>query len=484
MNTLTDANLLKTADAMQLRESFDQLLSRHGAAPYPDWPVRAARLQSLINLLLEHRMRIAEAISADFGHRSSHETELLEVFPSVEGLRHALSHGKSWLRERRSPVSLWFLPGSAAVLPQPVGVVGIIVPWNYPLFLLIGPLTSAIVAGNLAMVKLSEFTPRFAALMAELLPKALGTDVVRVVTGGADVAAAFSSLPFGHLLFTGSTAVGHHVMRAAAEHLVPVTLELGGKSPAIITAETCANAARFSNAVRRIIAGKVLNAGQTCIAPDYVLLPEAAIPRFIAEAKDVLKKQYPEGAAGDDFTGVATDRHFARLQQLVTEATAAGAEASIMMAAARDGQRKLPLTVLTKCPDEMRVMQEEIFGPVLPLVAVESLDAAIAYVNERPHPLALYLFSDSSAQQQRVLQSTLAGGVSVNETLMHIAQDGLPFGGVGPSGMGHYHGRFGFDTMSKLKPVFRQSRINGMGLFAPPYGAFFSRMIKFMLRSG
>ena len=203
------------------------------------------------------------------------------------------------------------------------------------------------------------------------------------------------------------------------------------------------------------------------------MLPKAAILRFIAEAKDILKTQYPDGAAGDDFTGVATGRHFTRLQQLIFEATAAGAEASVVMAPARDGQRKLPLPVLTGCPDDMRVMQEEIFGPVLPLVAAESLDAEIAYVNDRPHPLALYLFSNSGAQQQHMLQSTLADGVSVNETLMHIAQDGRPFGCVGPSGMGLYHGKFGFDTMSKLKPVFRQSRINALGLFSPPYGVLF-----------
>ncbi len=436
-----------------------------------------------MRLLAEHRGRIAEAISADFGHRSRHETELLEVFPSLEGLRHALRHGKGWMRQRSSPVSLWFQPGSAAVLPQPLGVVGIIVPWNYPLFLLMGPLTSALVAGNLAMVKLSEYTPRFGALMAELLAQALGSDVVRVLNGGPEVAAAFSALPFGHLLFTGSTPVGRIVMAAAAQHLVPVTLELGGKSPAIITAETCANEARFANAVRRIVAGKVLNAGQTCIAPDYVLLPSAAMPRFIATARAVLKKQYADGAAGDDYTGVATDRHFDRLRHLIDEATAAGAQASVLMGPARAGQRKLPLTVLTACPDDVRVMQEEIFGPVLPLVACETLDAAIAHVGDRPHPLALYLFDDSTSRQERVLQSTLAGGVSINETLMHIAQDSLPFGGVGASGMGHYHGRFGFDTMSKLKPVFRQSRINGMGLLAPPYGALFKRMVKLMLRN-
>jgi acyl-CoA reductase-like NAD-dependent aldehyde dehydrogenase len=290
-------------------------------------------------------------------------------------------------------------------------------------------------------------------------------------------------LPFGHLLFTGSTAVGHRVMAAAAEHLVPVTLELGGKSPALISAQTCANPARFAHAVQRIVAGKVLNAGQTCIAPDYVLLPQAAIERFAAVARDILDRQYPEGAASADYTGIAADRHFERLHLLVDEATGAGAQATAVMGPAGPGQRKMPLTVLTGCPAGLRVMQEEIFGPLLPLVACETLEVAIDYVNERPHPLALYLFDDDRQQQERVLQATLAGGVSINETLMHIAQDRLPFGGVGASGMGHYHGHYGFETMSKLKAVFRQARFNGLGLLAPPYRGLFERMLKFMLRS-
>jgi coniferyl-aldehyde dehydrogenase len=465
-----------------LKAAFDQLLRQHRAEPCPDWPTRRDRLRRLSQMLLDQRGRIKEAISADFGHRSHHETDLLEVFPSLEGLRHAMRHGRGWMRERKAGVSLWFRPASASVLPQPVGVVGIIVPWNYPLFLLVGPLTSALAAGNRAMVKLSEFTPRFAALMAELLPQALGADVVQVVQGGPEVAAAFSSLPFGHLLFTGSTAVGKQVMGAAAEHLVPVTLELGGKSPALITAETCGDDARFENAVRRIVVGKALNAGQTCIAPDYVLLPRAAMDRFTVLARAIAGEQYPQGAASPDYTGIASSKHLQRLQGLVDEAVSLGAQATAVMAPAPAGQRKLPLTLLAPCPAEALAMRTEIFGPVLPLVACETLDEAIAFVNDRPHPLALYLFDDSGSRQRRVLSETLAGGVSVNETLLHIAQDELPFGGAGASGMGHYHGRYGFDAMSKLKPVFRQSRLNGMRLLSPPYGKVVGWMLRVMLR--
>jgi coniferyl-aldehyde dehydrogenase len=473
---------LASQETMVLQKTFDGLLAQHRAAPFPDWPTRAARLQNLITLLLDHRERMAEAISADFGHRSRVETDLLEIFPSLEGLRHALGHGHGWMRERKVPVSLWFQPGAACILPQPLGVVGIIVPWNYPLYLLMGPLTSALVAGNRAMVKVSEFSPRFGALMAELLPKNLGDDVVQVVQGGPEVAAAFSALPFGHLLFTGSTAVGRRVMAAASANLVPVTLELGGKSPAIITPATCASEARFTHAVRRIIVGKVLNAGQTCIAPDYVLLPRAAMPRFITTARTILSEQYPEGAANQDYTGIASDRHFERLQQWMLDATKGGASASPVMGPAEAGQRKLPLTVLTDCALDSSVMQEEIFGPLLPLVACETVDDAVAWVNAHPHPLALYLFDDSKTTQQQVLQSTLAGGVCINETLVHIAQDDLPFGGVGASGIGHCHGQFGFEAMSKLKPVFRQSRINALGLLAPPYGGLVARLLKVMLR--
>jgi coniferyl-aldehyde dehydrogenase len=480
---MDDSQITDSTRVDEMQVSLKRLQEQHRDRPYPDWPLRATWLKALEQMLIGNRDRIAEAISSDFGHRSAHETEMLEVFPSLAGIRHALRHGASWMRERRSPVSLWFQPASAAVLPQPLGVVGIIVPWNYPLFLLLGPLTSALAAGNRAMVKLSEFAPLFAALMAELLPRALGSDVVKVVNGGAEVAAKFSALPFDHLLFTGSTAVGRRVMATAAQSLVPVTLELGGKSPALITADTCDNEARFAHAVQRIVVGKAVNAGQTCIAPDYVLLPRSAIKRFVDTARDMLGRQYPEGAASADFTGIATAQHFSRLQELVAQAVSGGAQADVLMAGARPEQRKMPFTVVTEGPADARLMQEEIFGPVLPLVACETLDDAIDYINGRPRPLALYLFEDSKKIQRRVLQEIVAGGVSVNETLMHIAQDDLPFGGVGASGLGHYHGQYGFDTMSKLKPIFRQARYNGLSLLLPPYGRMFARMMKLMIRS-
>ena len=484
MNRLPDFAALTTADphADALRPAFDALQAAHAARPYAPAAVRLARLRALEELILRHEDAIAAAISADFGHRSRHETRLLEVFPCVEALRHARRNLRAWMQPRKVPVALWFQPGAAFVVPQPLGVVGIVVPWNYPLFLSIAPLIGALAAGNGAMLKLSEHTPAFGALMADLLPRALGPDVVRVVVGDADVAAAFTSLPFGHLLFTGSTAVGRCVMAAAAEHLVPLTLELGGRCPAIVTPRTAADPKRFRNAVRRIVVGKALNAGQTCIAPDHVLLPRAAIEPFIAEARVVLRAQYPDGAAGDDLTGIASDRQHARLAQLADDAVGRGARAVPLMAPARPGQRKLPLTALVDCPPDARCLHEEIFGPLLPLVACETLDDAIAVVAGGPHSLALYLFDDSRADQQRVLHETRSGGVSINETLLHIAQVELPFGGTGASGMGQYRSRYGFDACSKLKPVFRQSRVNGAGLLAPPYGALFDRIARLMVK--
>jgi coniferyl-aldehyde dehydrogenase len=450
------------------------------AGPLPPWPVRARRLQALRRLLLEHRDAIAAAIQADFGRRPAEETALLEIFPSLSAIRHALRHGRRWMKPRRRFADWLFLPARTELRPQPRGVVGIIVPWNYPLYLAAGPLVDALAAGNRAMVKMSEYTPRFSALFAELAATYFQPDEVQVVTGDANVAQAFAALPFDHLLFTGSTAVGHHVMRAAAANLTPVTLELGGKSPAIL-----GPGARFGHAVERILFGKLVNAGQTCIAPDYVLLPRAQVDAFAAAARSVVAKLYPDLAHNPQYASIATDRHFARLAALRDEAVSAGARAEPLADAAPDpGRRLLPPVLLAGVRDDMAVMREEIFGPLLPLVPYDTLDEAIAYVAARPHPLALYLFETDRARIDAVLSRTHAGGVSVNDTLYHIAQHHLPFGGVGASGMGGYHGEAGFRTFSHLKPVFRQARLNSAGLLDPPYGARFRRMLGLLLKRG
>jgi coniferyl-aldehyde dehydrogenase len=463
-----------------MRQGFDALRAASLRTPTPPWPERADRLKRLRALMLDHRAEIAAAISADFHNRAVQETELAELFPSVEGIDHALRHGKRWMRVKRRATGLWFRPASSRLMPQPLGVVGIVVPWNYPLYLAVGPMTAALAAGNRVMVKQSEYTPRFAELFAALVRKSFAPDEILVVNGDAEAARAFSALPFDHLLFTGSTAVGHHVMRAASENLTPVTLELGGKSPAIV-----GPGANFDKAVERILVGKTLNAGQTCIAPDYVLLPEGQQQRFADAARRVFAAMYPSMAGNADYTSIVSPRHFARLQELEATAVQQGATAQPLCATAPDAAtRCFPPVLLTGVHDGMRVMQEEIFGPLLPVLTYKGTDIgeAIAYVNARPRPLALYLFEKDRATIERVMHGTVAGGVSINETLMHVAQDDLPFGGVGASGMGSYHGEYGFQTFSKLKPIFHQSAFNGVGLFRPPYGKTFARMMKLLLR--
>jgi coniferyl-aldehyde dehydrogenase len=464
-----------TAD---LDTAFAHLRRAQAREPLPAWSVRARRLRALQAMLREQRGAFAAAIDADFGRRPAEETDLLEIFPSLSAVRHALRHGRRWMTPRRALADWLFLPARTTLLPQPRGVVGIVVPWNYPLYLAVGPLVDALVAGNRAMVKMSEYTPRFSALFADQVQRYFGDDEVQVVTGDAAVAQAFTALPFDHLLFTGSTAVGHQVMRAASAHLTPVTLELGGKSPAIV-----GPGARFEAAVERILFGKAINAGQTCIAPDYVLLPRERVGEFVDLARRVAARLYPDLANNRQYASIASDRHYQRLLALRDEAVDAGATAE-PLGEGDAARRVLPPTLLTGVGEDTAVMREEIFGPLLPLVPYDDLDQALAWIAARPHPLALYLFEQDERRIEHVLARTQAGGVTVNDTLYHIAQHGLPFGGVGASGMGGYHGEAGFRTFSHFKPVFRQARFNGAGLLNPPYGERFRRMLELLLRRG
>ena len=446
--------------------------------PQVDRNSRQMRLDALAALVHDNADRFVTAISSDFGHRSAHETRLLELFPSLESIRHTRSHFGAWMKPQRKSPSIWFRPGRASIIPQPLGVVGIIVPWNYPLFLAISPMAAALAAGNRVMIKMSEFTPRTGELLAELVAKHFAADEVSVVLGDAAVGAEFARLPFDHLLFTGSTRVGHDIMRMAAENLTPVTLELGGKSPAIV-----GPGYSMAKAAERIMVGKLLNAGQTCIAPDYVLVPEGSEQAFIEAARAVVTRCFPEMATTPDYTAIVNDRHYDRLQGYLIDARQRGARIEPLSTAPADAaRRRLPPLALLNVDDDMRVMQDEIFGPLLPVLPYRDLDAAIAWVNQHPRPLALYCFENDAGRRDRVLNETVAGGVTINDTILHIAQEELPFGGVGPSGMGHYHGIEGFRTFSKQKAVFYQSGLNGMSLFNPPYGALFERLTKFLIR--
>ncbi|MDE1181206.1 coniferyl aldehyde dehydrogenase [Paraburkholderia sp.] len=462
--------------------ALDALLSeqRHAylRAPFPSWDERALHLKALRKVLLDNRDALADAMSADFGNRAKEEVLLAEFLLIKEEIDAALRHGRRWMKPQRRSTNKWLMPARAKVVPQPLGVIGIIVPWNYPVLLAAGPLISALTAGNRAIVKMSELTPRTSALFEQLIAQTFARDHVAVVNGDAALAAAFSAQPFDHLLFTGSTKVGHEVMRAAADNLTPVTLELGGKSPAIVTP-----GARFDNAVDNIVAGKTLNAGQTCVAPDYVLVPRGREQAFIDRARVKMAKMYPDLVRNRDYTSIISDRHYARLQRLADEAQLEGAQLHLLADTPGDAAaRRFPLIAVTGAPDPGALMQEEIFGPLLPLVPYDTLDEAIAYVNARPRPLALYLYAEDANTIRRVERETIAGGMAVNETLMHLACESLPFGGVGASGMGAYHGYEGFVTFSKMKPVLTQTRWNTRGWISPPYGKRVNALLKLMMR--
>jgi acyl-CoA reductase-like NAD-dependent aldehyde dehydrogenase len=445
--------------------------------PMPSAAERREHLQRLRQMLLRHQRAIIEAIDADFGHRPAAETQLLELFPSLQAIRYARAHVARWMRPERRGTAPWFWPGRSLVRYQPLGVVGIIVPWNYPLYLAVGPLVGALAAGNRVMIKMSEYGPHFGALFAQLIGETFAPDHVSVVLGGTDVAAAFAALPFDHLLFTGSTAVGRLVMASAARNLTPVTLELGGKSPAIV-----APGFDIPTAAQRIGFGKWVNAGQTCIAPDYVLLPRGQEAAFVAALREVAQRLYRDSASAD-YASIAHERHHQRLQALLEDARRLGARIEpLLPAGAATGRRMTPVALLDTTP-AMRVMQEEIFGPILPIVPYETLDEAIEYVNARERPLALYIFDHQRGRLDALLDRTASGGVTINDCLLHVAQDDLPFGGVGPSGMGRYHGPEGFKTFSQQRAVFRQAALNGSALLQPPFDRpWVQRLLSWMLR--
>jgi coniferyl-aldehyde dehydrogenase len=449
LEVAADASGIGSADALNRLLRRQQQAFR--ADMNPSREVRLDRLARLERLLdADAEREFAEAISQDFGNRSRVETVLAESIFTRTAIKQARKHLKSWMKPRRMPTAMTYLPGRSRLLRQPLGVVGIISPWNYPLQLALAPLVGALAAGNRAMLKPSEFTPRLSEVLRRRIAQVFAEDEVAVVVGDADVGKAFSALPFDHLVFTGSTPVGRIVAQAAAKNLTPVTLELGGKSPAIIDAS-----ADFSRIVERIAFGKLLNAGQTCIAPDYLLVPRDRRDELVAALRAVVARMYPTIQDNPDYTSIVSDRHYQRLRDLVDDARARGAQVVELAPAgesADPARRKLAPTLLLDVDDSMRVMQEEIFGPLLPIVAVDDAQAAIDYVNAHDRPLALYWFGGDRAARDRVLAHTISGGVTINDTLLHIAQEALPFGGVGPSGQGCYHGEFGFRQFSKENP--------------------------------
>jgi coniferyl-aldehyde dehydrogenase len=443
----------------------------------PDYRKRLESLNKLLNLTLANEDRIADAISQDFGHRSHFETSLTEIFLVVAGIKHARRHLKQWMKPRRVPTRFYFWPGRSRIIPQPVGVVGIISPWNYPFYLSFSPVIAALAAGNRIVLKPSELTPRSSELFKEMVASAFPPNEFTVITGGKEVGQALSRTPLDHLFFTGSTTVGREVAIAAAHNLTPVTLELGGKSPAIVS-----NDYPIPRAAERIVIGKMINCGQTCIAPDYVFVPETRLQELIAAVRTATVKFYPSIERNPDYTSIINQRHSERLMGYLDQARQSAVEVLEINPAnesVSQDLKKLPLYLVINPSEELKVMQEEIFGPILPILSYRSLDDAITYINSHPRPLALYWFGNDAASREQVLRQTISGGVTVNDTLWHICQENLPFGGVGHSGIGASHGIHGFKTFSKEKGVFYQAG-QGATLLYPPFGKLARRTLSIL----
>ena len=435
--------------------------------------VRRDRLLRMKALIDEHGSTLAHAVQADFGVRSLQLTEIADLFVLRSLLSNTLKALPRWMKPQKVSTPIYLQPASAHLQRQPLGVVGVVSPWNYPVQLALGPVITALAAGNRVMLKPSELTPATSALMAELIGDAFGADEVCVVLGDGELAAHFSSLPFDHLFFTGSTAVGRIVAKAAAANLTPTTLELGGKSPCIIDASCDLHAAAI-----KIAHGKLLNAGQTCIAPDYVLLPKGQEAAFGHAFSQAVAKLFPTIAGNPDYAAIISPRHHARLQDMLAAAEAGGARLqAINTGGDATAERQMIPVLAFNVPATAALMQEEIFGPILPVLPYESLSDAIDYINARPRPLALYWFGADNTARDKVLSQTVSGGVTVNDTLMHIAHENLPFGGVGESGWGSYHGEAGFLRLSMQKPVLLQSKWACGDLFYPPYGQRFEQVM-------
>jgi coniferyl-aldehyde dehydrogenase len=453
------------------------LLDRQRAAFTAELPVSAAirkdRLRRAVTLVLAWQDRFVAALSDDFGHRSREQSLVTDIMASVKPLKHAAKHLDRWMKPeaRGLDFPLGLLGASARVEWQPKGVVGIIAPWNFPVNLTFAPLANVLAAGNRALIKPSEFTPATSEAMRAAIREYFDETEVAVVLGGPEIGRAFSELPFDHLIFTGATSIGRHVMAAAAKNLVPVTLELGGKSPTII-----GRSADIARAAERVAMGKLMNAGQICLAPDYLLVPQESELAVIDGLKAATARMYPTMLANDDYTSVISKRHRDRLEAHIADARAKGAEIVEVNPAGEDFSKqntnKMPLTIIREPTDDMTVMQEEIFGPLLPVKRYATVDEAIAYVNGRDRPLGLYWFGTDRVEERRVLDRTISGGVTVNDVVFHVAAEDLPFGGIGPAGMGNYHGFDGFKTFSHPKSIYRQPKLDIAALagFKPPYG--------------
>lgn len=486
-NSVTTSPIKPAASAAPRKKQEDQLrqtlaLQRRAIAAeaYPSYAVRSGRLKRLSHMIKDNQPAIIKALTEDFGHRAAHETRMVEIVSSLASIDYMQSQLRRLMNRRKRSTSIWFLPGKNYIAPQPLGIIGIMSPWNYPVNLAISPLAAALAAGNRAVIRMSEYTPATTALIASLIARTFKEDEVAVYGGDAEFAAYFSRQKFDHILFTGSTRVGRHVMMAAAENLTPVTLELGGKSLVIIAPDY-----DIKEAAERIAWGKVFNAGQTCIAPDYAFVPRDKIDIFAKAVIGFFENKITQDNS-EDYTSIINERFYARLNALVKDAKDQGAkvlEAAMAPQLVQSANRAFPLTIIISDNPDALIAQEEIFGPILLVQAYDDMSDAVDYINARAHPLALYLFTHSPETKDQIIQQTTSGGVAINEVMLHFLQVDMPFGGVGGSGFGKYHGAEGFETFSNMKPVFEQKGIGkftGLKTLYPPYGKLANIMIKLM----
>jgi len=464
----------------QVESEADRIYKLQRAAykknPYPSYDERKENLLKLEKIMVDNQAAIAEAISKDYGNRSRQETELIELFLSIDGIRYARKKLKKWMKPQKRSVSVWFAGASNRVLAQPKGIVGVIAPWNYPLFLVMSPLASIIASGNRSMIKMAANSKHLAELLSGLFAKEFSEDMIAILPGVK--ASDFTPLSFDHIVFTGSPETGKVIMKTAADKLIPVTLELGGKSPTIIGEDF-----DMKTAADRVMQGKFLNAGQTCVAPDYIYVPEAKVDEFIAEAKLSIARRYSD-ISTKDYTSIIDQKSFERLNATIEDAKEKGASVtSLMEGTTVDAElRKIAPHVMTGINEDMIVMQHEIFGPILPIKPYKDISEVLDYINDNERPLALYIFSNDKKLQDNIIMNTLSGGVCINETVLHAGQHDMPFGGIGNSGMGHYHGKEGFNEFSKLRPIFKQFKFPALPLLYPPYGKMFNTIYQLMIK--
>lgn len=475
MNSAAEASAIEetTSRTQQVFAKQRQASRTHA---YPSLETRLSNLDKLEKVLLDNQDAIAEAICQDFGNRSSMETRMLEIFGLIGGIQYTRKRLKKWMKPQKRHVGLAYLGAKNTVLPQPKGVIGVVTPWNYPLFLALSPTISAISAGNRVIIKMAANSQNLCKLLDKLISPVFDEEYLAVIPGVS--AGEFTNLPWDHLVFTGSPATGKIVMETAAKNLTPVTLELGGKSPTIIAEDY-----DVKTAAERLLFGKFLNAGQTCVAPDYLFVPRAKVDAFVEAAKEVVSSRYPT-AETNDFTSIIDNKAFERLTMTLKDATDKGAKAINLLGTGEPNAetRKIPPHVVVDANEDMLILQDEIFGPLLPIKPYDSMDEVIEYINSNERPLALYLYSNDKATQEKVTYNTISGGMCINESMFHVAQHDMPFGGIGNSGMGHYHGKEGFIEFSKLRPIFKQGPMGPASLLAPPYGPKVEKIVNMMIK--